>query len=365
MSGLNSIVQVDISIESPVIDSTSFDYMLIVGPAPKVAPQEAPNEVAAYSSLTEVTEAGWIATGNNADPIGIAARIAFSQSPKPNKVYIAVQQQDEETSDLESVEKTLNRALGINGWYVICPAGIETSEYEKIAEWTEAQNKVFAFTSLAVDPGFNVKEFYRTFWIFGRETTSHLSENVPAANNYLHVAWVAKSLNYDSGSETWSFKSLSGVNPSRLSTADVNTIESNGGNHYTTVAGKNITRPGKVYAGEWIDTIRFRDWLQNDMQVRIFNLFVTNPKVPYTDKGISLVENQIVASLKTGQTAGGIAETQYDEDNKEIPGYTVTVPKASSITASQRASRKLEGCKFTARLAGAIHVVEIKGTLVN
>lgn len=33
------------------------------------------------------------------------------------------------------------------------------------------------------------------------------------------------------------------------------------------MASKNITQGGKTGGGEWIDVIRFRDWLQNDMEV--------------------------------------------------------------------------------------------------
>ena len=120
---------------------------------------------------------------------------------------------------------------------------------------------------------------------------------------------------------------------------------------------------GKTASGEWIDLIRFRDWLQNDMQVRVVNLLVTNKKIPYTDGGIGLVQNQMIASLKAGQQAGGIAPTEYDEDQNEIPGYVTKVPLAANLTAVQKASRKLKGVSFQARIAGAIHMVEINGNL--
>ena len=121
-----------------------------------------------------------------------------------------------------------------------------------------------------------------------------------------------------------------------------------------------ITMNGKVVAGEWADVIRFRDWLKNDMQVRVVNLFVTRPKVPYTDSGIGLVQNQMLASLKAGQDVGGIAEEEFDEDGNSIPGYTTSVPLAA---ASERASRRLTKCTFKARLAGAIHFAELSGSL--
>ena len=113
----------------------------------------------------------------------------------------------------------------------------------------------------------------------------------------------------------------------------------------------------------WIDTVRFMWWLKSFMQECIYNLFVTQPKIPYTDNGITQVQNQMVYALKRGQAMGGIAPTEYDEDGNATPGYTTTVPRARDLTQAERASRQLKGCKFTARLAGAIHYVEVRGTL--
>ena len=125
----------------------------------------------------------------------------------------------------------------------------------------------------------------------------------------------------------------------------------------------SITQNGKVAAGEWIDVIRFRDWLEEEIKVNVFNLLINRDKVPYTDAGIAAIEARIRQALELGQTRGGIAPTEYDEDGNENPGYVLTVPLASSISANQKASRVLTDVRFTARLAGAIHVVEITGSL--
>ena len=133
--------------------------------------------------------------------------------------------------------------------------------------------------------------------------------------------------------------------------------------YYVEYGGKAITQGGKTVSGQWIDVIRVMWWQKSDMQERIYNLFVTQPKIPYTDNGIAQVQNQIICSLKRGQAMGGIAPTEYDEEGNAIPGYTVTVPRARDLTQAERASRQLKGCKFTARLSGAIHNVEVRGTL--
>ena len=505
------IATVDIDIQSPIVDDTSFDNLLIMGPAPK-GENNAP-DVGVYASLTEVEDAGFVSTGDDADPVGIAARVAFSQSPAPTQVYIAVQKHtqgaigaqetikdtkdaveeyagkkegltgctirfdgsrtlniildgpisgvkntglfdmldalnakgytasingveltdgaafqklpefkkvaamqsgdddisieiivskegandvpyalvisypdpdsdvpvsgvadfpiDTPEEELEEPSVTISRALGMSGWYVLCTAGVDPALYEDIAAYIETQEKMFCYTEMdffeAGEDGGNKPSvgtvYFRTMGIYGRETTGQADEDVPEANWYMNVAAVAKWLNYSSGSETAAFKVLAGVYPSELTSTEMKALADANLNYFITVGNKNITMNGKVVGDEWADIIRFRDWLKNDMQVRVVNLFITRPKVPYTDSGISLVQNQMIASLKAGQDAGGIAEEEFDEDGNSIPGYTTSVPLAASLSASEKESRKLTKCTFKARLAGAIHFAELKGSL--
>ena len=188
-------------------------------------------------------------------------------------------------------------------------------------------------------------------------------DEIPEANLYLNVAMAAAWLHHEPGSETTAFKRLSAVYPSDLTSSEMKALEEAHLNYFIEMGGKNITMNGQVVGNEWCDIIRFRDWLKDDMQTRVVNLFVTEPKVPYTDSGIAKVENQMRASLARGQEMGGIAEEEFDEDGNSIPGFVTSVPRSSKLTASEKASRKLKNCKFTARLAGAIHHAAISGTL--
>lgn len=377
------IATVDIDIQTPIVDDTSFDNLLIVGPLPKVAPDKAPPKVGAYSSVDEVLAAGWVASGDDADPVGVAAQVAFGQSPRPSTVYIApiqtktTQVEDEESGEVaevveaESTVETIQRAIATSGWYVVCTAGVDPAEYEEIAAYIETQEKMFVYTEMdyfgAGEEGENASYvgtvYFRSMGVYGKEESDQAMEDVPEANAYINVAFAAKWLNYESGSETSAFKTLATVYPSKLTTTEMKALEGDAMNYFITVGNKNITMHGMTRGGEWADVIRFRDWLKNDMQLAVVNLFVTRPKVPYTDSGIALVQNQMIASLKRGQNAGGIAEDEFDEDGNTIPGFVTSVPLSSSITASEKASRKLRNCKFKARLAGAIHFAELKGSL--
>ena len=64
-----------------------------------------------------------------------------------------------------------------------------------------------------------------------------------------------------------------------------------------------------------------------------------------------------------GKNRGGIAENELDDDNNVILGFKISVPKAANISANVKAQRVLRDVQFTARLAGAIHAMEIKGSL--
>ena len=260
---------------------------------------------------------------------------------------------------------TLTAALGTNGWYCIHSVGLTKDQIREVIQWTETQNKLHGY--MDDDPENPIVEagiYLRSFPVYPKVTEAQPDEEVPLENKYgMSIAMAAKAMNFHAGEETWALKQLNAVTPSKLNTTAIKKLEKANFSYVITVASKNITQGGKTGGGEWIDVIRFRDWLKNDMQYRLFNLLYTHPKIPYTDEGIALVQNQMVASLTQGQRQGGIAPDEFDEDGKLIPGFTVTVPLAANLTAADRASRVLGGCKFHARLAGAIHVVNVYGTL--
>lgn len=367
-ANLDRICTVDISLATPISNDANFDNILILGPAPKALKEDAP-AVGVYNSLEELTELGVLATGNDADPVGVAARVAFSQSPRPKEVYVAFVGEivDEESGKpaLQSMTEVLENALATSGWYGIFPVGLEDEQVVEVIQWTETQNKICGYVD--DDPENPLVEaglYLRSFPFYPKVTPEQMDDEIPVENKYgAAIAMAVKAMNFHAGEETWALKQVAAITPSKLKSTFIKKLEAANFSYVITVASKNVTQGGKTNGGEWIDIIRFRDWLQNDMQVRVVNLLIVNPKIPYTDNGIGLVENQMLASLKDGQKYGGIAPTEYDADGNPNPGYVTSVPLASELTSTQKASRILTDCKFSARLAGAIHVVEIKGCL--
>lgn len=366
---LDNIVKCDISIESPVEDGTSFSRIMLVGNRPLTGGKDL-KAVDKYASLSEVVDAGW----QEDSDIYKAVRAAFTQEPKTEFIYIAVREEAmnpdaggsgmegeedktaEAVGDIKNLEKyadTVKRMIGMAGWYGLILVGAEKSDYDEVANLIESAEKLFMFSTDKKESPLSRSDYLRSIAFYSE-----------SQEEFGHVAWMARCFSFTPGSESWAYKTLAGITPSSLTSREMRSLDEININYYITCASKNISKNGKAVGGEWIDVIRFRDWLKNQMQIKIFELFVKNPKIPFLDSGITLVENQMHEVLKSGQTVGGIADTEFDDNDEPVYGYRVTVPRAASLSSTQRKKRILPGCKFTARLAGAIHVAELQGSLI-
>lgn len=366
-NSLDEIVKCDVEISSPGSSDATFDSILLVVPAPSATGTRVITGTTLIRKADELLDYGF----TTESPAYIAASVAFSQSPAPSSLYFRVRASKttgegaEAVTTHEGIAETLAAANAEVSFY-----GIHLTSFKDAADvraaisWAEANEKIFAFEygDINACPVQNFS-FYRSFGLFAGQADGYSAGEQPIENQYAALAWMAKCFGYDPGTETWNLKELATIVPSRLTSANKNALENININRFLRYAGCNCAIGGNMLAGEWIDVIRFRDWLKNEMQIRVFNALKTNRKVPFTDAGIGLIEGTMNAVLKDGQDIGGIAPDMYDYDDNVYYGFTVTVPKAADLTEAERKSRKLTGCKYTARLAGAIHVVEIEGYL--
>lgn len=364
---LDDIVKCDIEISSPGSSDETFDTILLVVPEPDATGTQEISGTTLISKADELLDYGFT-TDSDAY---IASTVAFSQNPAPDGLYFVVRKSstegegEEAVTTYEKISDVLARANSEVSFYGIHLTSFKDPEdIQEAVSWTEANEKVFGFEYIDIN-SCPVKNFsyYRSFGIFTGLADGYSASEQPVENEYAALAWMAKCFGYDPGTETWHLKELSTIVPSKLSPAQKKTLEDTSINRFLRYAGCNCAIGGNMLSGEWIDAIRFRDWLKNELQISAFNALKANKKVPFTDAGIGLIEGAINETLKNAQDNGGIAPTEYDDDGNPIYGYTVTVPKASDLTEAERKSRKLTGCKWSARLDGAIHAVEISGNL--
>lgn len=354
MSKISDIVNVDITIDNPTQDSASFSNMLIIVEKPATL-SKVMADVISIDDASKLLDYGY----TQDEAAYKAVDIAFKQTPKPELVYITAIQSTDGTN--ETPDKTLARAINTAGWYGIA-VGYEATgdDYLAIAKWTESNEKLFILTYTEGESPISTSTYDRTIALYAGSTDG----DVPDDNKYAGIAWMAKTFGYSAGSETWSFKTLAGITPSVLTATMINNYKENNINFYHTVSNKDITQEGKVGSGEWIDIIRFRDWLKNEIQSGVYQYLTSNAKVIFDDDGITGISNIIEEKLKAGQDAQGIDADRFDDDGVIDRAYTVSVPKSASISDTDKAARKLKNVTFSARLAGAIHYTSIKGSLV-
>ena len=264
----------------------------------------------------------------------------------------------------ETIAETMSACVGYDpDFYGVAMASRTDADILAMADWCEANEKLYGTCVAGTDvldgsdntdiaSQLMLGNYYRTFCFYHTDT-----------NDFPEVAVMSRCFTAVPGSETWALKRLAGVKVDPLTETEFNVLKAKNVNTFERFRNLSLTQTGKVSAGEWIDVIRFRDWLAEEIKTNVLNVLVNNEKVPYTDSGIAIIEGAIRQSLRQGQVNGGIAPVEYDEDGNKNLGYTVTVPLAANISANQKASRILNDVKFTARLSGAIHVVEIRGSL--
>lgn len=212
--------------------------------------------------------------------------------------------------------------------------------------------------------------YTRTFSIFNALAHGNGGTITNGGDPFIEFGWMGECLTTDLDNETltWAYKNIIGATADNITATQITnligdpTLGSGGKNTniYTSILGDSVTRLGKVASGEHIDVIIGRDWLATRMYENIWGVMKSVKKIPFTSGGIALIVNQILKTLKLG-----IATNFLDFDPDLGPsGVRVTYPSIDAISASDKSARILSGIKFQAKVAGAIHVVKITGTIV-
>jgi hypothetical protein len=312
-----------------------------------------------YTSLAAVAED--FAT---TDPEYIAATAFFEQSPNPGVLKIG------RVDAAEDWDDALDAIIAVdNTWYGLAMTERTQADVEDVAAWVEDQGtnhsnpKLFATASddaniLSAGSSSDVAAVFATAE-YDRAITLYHQD---AGTTYPEVAWVAEVFSLDPGTATWKFKTLDNFTASVLTDGQRAAGLAKFANLYETYGDVDITHEGQVASSEFIDIIRGIDWLESTMASNIFAILANAPKIAYTNAGIAAVEAEVRGALDDAITAGVLREAPDDYEGQP---YRVTTKKVSEISQADRSNRLLpsDAITFDAKVAGAIHKVEISGTV--
>lgn len=335
------------------------------------------------TSLSEVLATGILTS----DPAYLGASAFFAQTPQVSKLVLCKYwNEDTLGSDADSsYGDAIVKAHDENtDWYAILSDATSVIPASTPSTDTDRDDAVMSIATMATGLGNGKLYFvgdteapnYTSAW-GGTATAGDICGKMRELNSdriitfyhhlpYAECAFAGHNLPYSAGQATWSFLSLNGFGASQVSGGGsllnasqkgnlLSNADSNGGrmaNFIEQVAGQAVTREGRAVSGEFIDIVRGIDALDEAMTKALFSLIINQKgkKLPFTNAGTSLVAS-VMDNVLTGFVASGFIEPQYQ----------VSVPNANSVPSNTKALRRLEGCKFTAFLQGAIHFIELNG----
>lgn len=239
-----------------------------------------------------------------------------------------------------------------NVWYALVAETHVQSDVLALAAAIQTRHKIYGTstqntavpTSATTDVASLLKagSYSRTFVVY-----------LPTADTeYPEAAWIGSQLAYTPGSNDWDFKRGALITVSNLTDPQRVFLRGKNANMYTTVAGVNIFQDGNMADGLPIDEQILVDWLYARLQEGIYFRLINTLKIPMTNPGLTMVENEIRSVLSLAETNGGIDT-----------GWRVTTPDVLDIPENLRAQRTAGTFVFRARLAGSIRKVIIEGYL--
>lgn len=324
------------------IDGTAYDFTSDSSPT-------AAEVVTGVNALVNGDSACAVAATGTTTVILTAkkAGIAFDVSVSANLANVATTPNTGVSTDLSGIQHV------DDDWYALVLCSRDDDEIVEAAKWIEAQRKIFvactsdsaviAAGTTDVASRLKAKSYARTAYLYSGDQA-----DMPEA------AWLGNLLPLTPGSATYKFKTLAGITVDNLTATQQSVAQAKNANVYVPIGGVNITEEGVTADGEFIDVVVGVDWIHANMQADVYQALVDAPKIPYTDRGIGIIEQIIQNRLRLAVVAGILTED---------PKPAVTVPLAADVDTGDKAARRLTGVSFTGKLAGAVHAVTITGNV--
>lgn len=246
-----------------------------------------------------------------------------------------------------------------DAWYGMAITQTSRVYNEAAALYTEANGKIF----LPMSADFNLADATVVSGDLGSELLAlsymrmwGLWHNYIGGTEWANAAWLSSTLSFQPGNATAALKTLPGISADKLNAGQKAGITAKKWSRYMVQGSVAVTFESYTPGGRFIDVTRFADWLRSTIQLDVWAVLINNPKVEYDAAGISLIKGTIEGSLRKGQTAPNNGLTT---DVTPV----VTIAPVAQQAPSDRGQRRLRQIKWSARLSGALHGLQISGTL--
>ncbi|MBX9874654.1 MAG: DUF3383 domain-containing protein [Beijerinckiaceae bacterium] len=261
-------------------------------------------------------------------------------------------------------------------WYaaMLAEEGVDDQSILDAATYVEAQGKkrIFGVTitdTRTIDP--TITDDLATKLKTGnyRRTFGQYSTTSPQAIASLFARMATVNFQASNTAITLKFKQEPGVVAETLTETQAQALIDKHVNVFVNYDNETaILQEGVVFDGSFLDEVQGLDWLENDVQTAVYNLLYTSlTKIPQTDAGthliITTIEDRLSQSVANGLVAPGKWNAggfgQLKQGDTLTKGFYVYAPPVATQSQADREARKSVPIQIAAKLAGAIHDVDV------
>ncbi|OON35603.1 hypothetical protein BTJ39_22265 [Izhakiella australiensis] len=375
---VSNVVNVDVIMSPKAATGRNFGSLLILGNSTVIPLTE---RIRLYSSAASVG----VDFGVNSEEYQ-AATVYFSQSPAPTQVYIgrwAKTLKTGEAGNVETLTEGVNACLQYTNWYgmavthdadttdadiIAVAAAIESAEVSRILAVTTAEVDTLN-ASATDDIAYKLKsaKYARTFVQYS------------SSSDYAAVSAFGRAFTVNfTGSNTTitlKFKQLPGITYETLTSSQAAAVDAKNANVYVYYANDTaILQQGIMSNGDFFDERHGLDWLQNYVQINLFNLLYTSTtKIPQTEAGVTQLLTNVEQSMDQAVTNGLVAAGvwnggpigQLASGDTLTKGYYVYAAPLATQAQSDREARKAPLMQVACKLAGAVHYADVQINVVR
>lgn len=246
-------------------------------------------------------------------------------------------------------------------WYILMTDQTSPEAVEALAAWAEATEPTEA------ELGAGIEDHRKLY--FGQTTKKEGNpSNARAIVMYVDEGkleeWADNAYLGNVGpfyprSVTWKFKRPQGISVPDLTSGERDALAEQHVNFLTVEYKREYVKNGTCLNGEFIDVQIGADYIAKTMRENLYDIFLENATIGYTDEGFAVVADGVYKALNRAVDLGIIARDPESQQGV----YTVVVPKRSEATDEQARSRQMPDIAWEALLEGAVHSVKVKGVL--
>ncbi len=259
-------------------------------------------------------------------------------------------------------------------WYAVMVLGAVNNDHLAIAAYVEAANTKHVYGVTTQEAGALVAATttdiaYQLKQLDYNKTFVQYS----SASPYAVASLLGRILTVDyTGNNTvitLAYKQQPGILPEALNSTQADSLKDKNCNAFLQFNNDTaIVLSGVAASGEFIDVITGTDWLAVTLQNALYNLLYTSrTKIPQTDSGSQLMlvtaESVLSQAVTNGLLAPGVWNSggfgTLEQGDFLAKGFYAYAPRVALQNPVDRAARKSVPIQIAAKLAGAVHEVNI------